>query len=139
MAVKHSRVSRGSGIQFKMLVIILPLIALPMLILAAVGFMTANREASKSSARYLAQREADLHTIAENPAIRDFFNNRFYGLDEEADVYRRELGYSLKRFAERSNSIELIYKKNTRSVFPSLFKKITYTACSNTNKHLDEI
>jgi len=109
VTVKHSGVSRGSGIQFKMLVIILPLIALPMLILATVGFKTANREASKSSARYLAQREADLHTIAENPAIRDFFNNRFYGLNEEADVYRRELGVSLKRFAERSNSIELIY------------------------------
>ena len=47
------------GIQTKMLAIILPLITAPMLILAAVGFVTASRE-QQSSSRYLGQREADL-------------------------------------------------------------------------------
>ena len=55
-----NRPPRSAGIQAKMLTIILPMIAAPMLILAAVGFFTANREAANSSARYLAQREADL-------------------------------------------------------------------------------
>jgi signal transduction histidine kinase/CheY-like chemotaxis protein len=92
-----------------MLAIILPLIVIPMLILATVGFMTASREAAKTSSRYLKQRENDLRTIGENPAIRDYFNNQIYGLTEEAEVYRRELEHSLKRFADRSNSVELIY------------------------------
>ena len=87
----------------------LPLIVVPMLILAAVGFSTSNREAAKTSARYLAQRETDLRTIAENPSIANYFNNVAYGLVEEAGVYRHELALSLKRFAERSNSAGLIY------------------------------
>jgi signal transduction histidine kinase/CheY-like chemotaxis protein len=92
-----------------MLVIILPLIVMPMLILAAVGFVTSSREAAKISTRYLKQRENDLHTLAENPTIRDYFNNQVYGLREEAEVYRLQLENSLRRFAERSNSIDLIY------------------------------
>jgi len=92
-----------------MLAIILPLIVIPMLILATVGFITASREAAKTSSRYLKQRENDLRTIAENPTIRNYFNNQIYGLTEEAEVYRRQLEHSLKRFADRSNSIELVY------------------------------
>jgi signal transduction histidine kinase/DNA-binding response OmpR family regulator len=100
---------RNLSIQAKMLVIILPLIVMPMLILAAVGFITSSREAAKISTRYLKQRENDLRTLAENPTIRDYFNNQVYGLREEAEVYRLQLEHSLRRFAERSNSIELIY------------------------------
>src|SRR6266852_5696126 len=100
---------RGFSIQTKMLVIILPLIVVPMLILAAVGFITSSREAAKTSSRYLTQRETDLRTLAENAGIPAYFNNRAYGLTEEAEVARRELERSLKRFADRSNSIELIY------------------------------
>ena len=109
MGTKRMRSFQDLSIQNKMLAIILPLIVIPMLILATVGFITASREAAKTSSRYLKQRENDLRTIAENPAIRDYFNNQIYGLTEEAEVYRRELERSLKRFADRSNSIELIY------------------------------
>jgi signal transduction histidine kinase/CheY-like chemotaxis protein len=109
MGAKRRRFWRDFSIQTKMLVIILPLIVIPMLILAAVGFVTSSREAAKTSTRYLKQRENDLRTLAENPAIRDYFNNRGYGLSEEAEVYRLQLEHSLRRFAERSNSIELIY------------------------------
>src|SRR5213592_4145586 len=87
---------RDTSIQTKMLVIILPLIVMPMLILAAVGFVTSSREAAKTSTRYLAQRENDLRTLAENAAIPNYFKNRTYGLTEEAEVYRRELERSLK-------------------------------------------
>jgi signal transduction histidine kinase/CheY-like chemotaxis protein len=100
---------RNLSIQAKMLVIILPLIVMPMLILAAVGFITSSREAAKTSTRYLKQRENDLRTIAENPTIRDYFNNQVYGLREEAEVFRLQLEHSLRRFAERSNSIDLVY------------------------------
>src|SRR5918996_5991385 len=100
---------RHLSIRTKMLVIILPLIVLPMLILAAVGFITSSREAAKTSTRSLKQRENDLRTLAENPTIRDYFNNQVYGLREEAEVYRLQLEHSLRRFAERSNSIELVY------------------------------
>src|SRR2546425_8411179 len=102
---------RDLSIQNKVLVIILPLIIVPMLILAAVGFVTSSREAAKTATRYLSQRETDLRTIAENPAIPRYFNNKAYGLTEEAEVSRRELERSLKRFADRSNSIELIYPR----------------------------
>src|SRR5262245_19842708 len=108
MDEKRRRFWRDASIQTKMLVIVLPLIVLPRLILAAVGFVTSSREAAKTSTRYLAQRENDLRTLAENAAIPNYFKNRTYGLTEEAEVYRRELERSLKRFADRSNSIELI-------------------------------
>jgi signal transduction histidine kinase len=92
-----------------MLLIIVPLIVVPMLILAIVGFLAASGEAAKTSTRYLKQRENDLRTIAENLPIRDYYFNQFYGLTDEAEVYRRGLERSLKRFADRSNSIEPIY------------------------------
>jgi signal transduction histidine kinase len=92
-----------------MLLIIVPLIVVPMLILAIVGFLAASGEAAKMSIRYLKQREHDLRTIAENLPIRDYYFNQFYGLTDEAEVYRRGLERSLKRFADRSNSIEPIY------------------------------
>jgi signal transduction histidine kinase/DNA-binding response OmpR family regulator len=92
-----------------MLIIIVPLIVVPMLILAIVGFLAASGEAAKTSSRYLKQRENDLRTIAENLAIRDYYFNQFYGLTDEAEVYRRALERSLKGFADRSNSSESIY------------------------------
>jgi signal transduction histidine kinase len=92
-----------------MLLIIVPLIVVPMLILAIVGFLAASGEAAKTSTKYLKQRENDLRTIAENLPIRDYYFNQFYGLTDEAEVYRHGLERSLKRFADRSNSIEPIY------------------------------
>src|SRR6516162_8272181 len=97
------------SIHTRMLLIIVPLIVVPMLILAIVGFLAASGEAAKTSVRYLKQRENDLRTIAENLPIRDYYFNQFYGLTDEAEVYRRGLERSLKRFADRSNSIEPIY------------------------------
>ena len=109
MGATKRRFFQDFSIQTKMLMIILPLIIIPMLILATVGFITSSGEAAKASTRYLKQRENDLRTIAENPAIRDYANNRLYGLTEEAEIYRRELERSFKRFADRSNRIELTY------------------------------
>ncbi|MCZ6874025.1 MAG: hypothetical protein O7G88_10925, partial [bacterium] len=80
MDVQRKRFFRDYSIQNKMLMIILPLIVVPMLAFAAIGFMTSSREAAKTSIRYLKQRENDLLTIAENPAIRDYYKNQTYGL-----------------------------------------------------------
>ena len=102
---------RDFSIQNKMLVIILPLIIIPMLILAAVGFNTSSHEAGKASIRYFKQRENDLRTLAENPSIFNYYINRSYGLLEEAEAYRQELESSLRRLAVRANSIELTYLK----------------------------
>ena len=92
-----------------MLLFIVPLVVVPVLVLAAVGYVTASRDAAKTSTRYLAQRETDLRALAENPAIANYVNNRAYGLVEEAEVSRQELEASLERFADRSNLVELVY------------------------------
>ncbi len=102
---------RDFSIQGKMLVIILPLTVVPVLILAAVGFISSSREAAKASTRYLLQRETDLRTLVENPAIAGYFNNKRYGLLEEAEVSRRELERSFRRFVDRSNAIEPVYRQ----------------------------
>src|SRR5438552_4588859 len=109
MPGKRPRFFGQVSIQTRMLLIIVPLIVVPMLILAIVGFLTASGEAAKTSIRYLKQRENDLRTIAENLPIRDYYSNQVYGLTDEAEVYRRVLERSLKRFADRSNSSEPIY------------------------------
>src|SRR5262249_7177442 len=109
MHTQRLRLFGNVSIQTRMLLIIVPLIVVPMLILAIVGFLTASGEAAKTSVRYLKQRENDLRTIAENLPIRDYYFNQFYGLTDEAEVYRRGLERSLKRFAGRSNRIEPIY------------------------------
>ena len=111
MSRTRMRFWRDASIQSKMLVIILPLIVVPMLLLAAVGFVTSSREAAKTSTRYLLQRETNLRTLAENPAIPGYANNRTYGLTEEAEVSRRELERSFKRFTDRSNSIDPVYAR----------------------------
>jgi signal transduction histidine kinase len=102
---------RDLSIETKMLAIILPLVAIPMIVLGTVGYVASSGQATASGARYLAERRSDLHVIAENPSIRDYFNNRYYDLLEEAEVYRRELELSLLRFVKRINRNELIYRQ----------------------------
>ena len=109
MSGKRPQFFGNVSIQTRMLLIIVPLIVVPMLILAIVGFLAASGEAAKTSSRYLKQRDNDLRTLAENLAIRDYYSNQFYGLTDEAEVYRRALERSLKGFADRSNGVEPIY------------------------------
>jgi signal transduction histidine kinase len=102
---------RDLSIETKMLAIILPLVAIPMIVLGTVGYVVSAGQATTSGARYLKERASDLQTISENPSIRDYFENRFYGLTEEAEVYRREIERSLLRFVDRINRNELIYRQ----------------------------
>ena len=102
---------RDLSIETKMLAIILPLVAIPMIALGTVGYVVSAGQAATSGARYLKERASDLHTISENPSIRDYFENRFYGLHEETEVYRREIERSLLRFVDRINRNELIYRQ----------------------------
>ena len=109
MPGKRRRIFGHVSIHTRMLLIIVPLIVVPLLLLAVVGFIATSGEAAKTSTRYLKQRDNDLRTIAENLAIRDYYFNQVYGLTDEAEVYRQALQRALKRFADRSNSSELIY------------------------------
>jgi hypothetical protein len=102
---------RDLSIETKMLAIILPLVAIPMIVLGTVGYVASTGQATTSGARYLKERASDLQTISENPSIRDYFENLFYGLTEEAEVYRREIERSLLRFVDRINRNELIYRQ----------------------------
>jgi signal transduction histidine kinase len=111
MNLKIGRRFRDLGIETKMLAIILPLVAIPMILLGIVGYVASSGQATASAARYLADRRSDLHMIAENPSIRDYFDNRYYDLLEEAEVYRRELEHSILRFVERMNRNEMIYRQ----------------------------
>lgn len=102
---------RDLSIETKMLAIILPLVAIPMIIFGIVGYVVSAGQATESGARYLKERASDLHTLSENPSIRDYFENRYYGLSEEAEVYRQEIERSLLRFVDRMNHNELIYRQ----------------------------
>jgi signal transduction histidine kinase len=102
---------RDLSIETKMLAIILPLVAIPMIALGSVGYVVSAGQATASGARYLKERASDLQTISENPSIRDYFENRYYGLSEEAEVYRQEIERSLLRFVDRMNRNELIYRQ----------------------------
>src|SRR5271169_3116983 len=102
---------RDLSIETKMLAIILPLVAIPMIVLGSVGYVVSAGQATTSGARYLKERASDLQTISENPSIRDYFENRYYGLSEEAEVYRQEIERSLLRFVDRMNHNELIYRQ----------------------------
>jgi signal transduction histidine kinase len=111
MASSATRWFRNLSIEAKMLAIILPLVAIPMIVLGSVGYVVSSGQAATSGARYLKERASDLYTIGENPSIRDYFENRYYGLLEEAEVYRQEIERSLLRFVERINRNELIYRQ----------------------------
>ncbi len=100
---------RHFNLSQKMLLLIVPLIVLPMLALATMGFFALRHMEAKANARYLKQRENDLRTIAENPALQGYLKNASYGLAEEAEVHRQRLGRFLKQFVDRSNSIERVY------------------------------
>jgi signal transduction histidine kinase len=111
MASHRSGWFRNLSIETKMLAIMLPLVAIPMIVLGSVGYVVSSGQAATSGARYLKERANDLYTIGENPSIRDYFENRYYGLLEEAEVYRQEIERSLLRFVDRINRNELIYRQ----------------------------
>ena len=71
MPEKRRRFLSKVSIHTRMLLIIVPLIVVPLLILAVVGFIATSGEAAKTSTRYLKQRDNDLRTIAANLAMHN--------------------------------------------------------------------
>jgi signal transduction histidine kinase len=112
-------------IQNKLLLTTLPLLIIPVVILAAVGFISASRESEKTSARYLAQRENDLRVLADNPAIRDYYFNRYYKLEEEAALFREQIERRFREFYERANENEPVYR-HLRYIAPNFDVLISY-------------
>ena len=82
------------------------LMVVPMLLLPR-RFVTSSAR-GEISTRISSTGNRPPHARREH-AIQGYCNNKNYGLTEEAEVSRRELERSFKRFADRSNSIELVY------------------------------
>jgi PAS domain S-box-containing protein len=53
---------------------------------------------------YMRQRSQDLQTVAESPLFADYYNNRDYGLAQEAESYRREIERYLLNFVKRTQA-----------------------------------
>lgn len=58
--------------------------------------------AAASVAGYFLQHREDLETLSESPLFADYHNNADYGLLEEAEQYREELGRYFRKFAART-------------------------------------
>ncbi|MDE2490516.1 MAG: response regulator [Elusimicrobia bacterium] len=62
----------------------------------------------------IGERYRDLFTLSETPLIADYYRNVDYGLHDEADSYRLELGGYLRRFSRRSGAYALILYLDAR-------------------------
>ena len=108
MNTQRLRLFGNVSIQTRMLLIIVPLIVVPMLILAIVGFLAASGEAAKTSVRYLKQRENDLRTIAENPntpseVLARLASHPYEAVRQNIARHSRATGETLDKLASESN------------------------------------
>lgn len=62
-------------------------------------------EAGSTLSAFFNQRLNDLETMAESPLLADYYNNRDFGLDQEAESYRQEIERYFTNFSRRSGSI----------------------------------
>lgn len=60
------------------------------------------------------QRINDLFLVAQNPLFLDYYNNAAYGLTEEANIHRQQLGQFLGEFAKRVPLYPRIYFLDAR-------------------------
>ncbi|MEW5722356.1 MAG: ATP-binding protein [Thermodesulfobacteriota bacterium] len=106
------------GITGKWLAVVLPLVVLPCLITGLLGYIAAEgivtrllNQAQISLAREIAEQigrdftasEADLQLIARLPVLEDYYYNRFYGLDSEAEISRKQVEEFFRDVARKSS------------------------------------
>ena len=102
--------SLKTSIRKKALSLILPLVIASMLAIGLISFQILNNQTAKRSERYLQDRHNEILTIAEEQSVANYFHNISYGLSEEASLYKIEMEHHFRRFSDRYNAIELIYK-----------------------------
>jgi len=99
-----------TSIRKRALALILPLVIASMLGIGLISFQILNIQTAKRSERYLQDRHNEILTISEDQSVANYFHNISYGLSEEATLYRIEMERHFKRFSDRYNAIEQIYK-----------------------------
>ena len=99
-----------ASIRKKALTLILPIVIVSMLAIGLISFQILNNQTANRSQRFLQDRRNEILTISEDQTIANYFHNISYGLSEEATLYKIEMEHHFKRFSDRYNAIELIYK-----------------------------
>lgn len=91
-------------IQNKMLLAILPLLIIQVVIVGVITLFFVFQQFNLSINQYNQQRENDLLTLIENPDIVNYLQNKHYGLDDEADIYKLNLEELFKRLVKRTRN-----------------------------------
>lgn len=99
-----------TSIRKKALTLILPIVITSMLAIGLISFKILNNQTANRSQRFLQDRRNEILTISEDQTIANYFHNIAYGLSEEATLYKIEMERHFKRFSDRYNAIEQIYK-----------------------------
>ena len=106
------------GITGKLLTIVLPLVILPCLITGLIGYFASEEivtrllnETQISLAREISAQvdtvfktsRADLKLLSRLPALKDYYYNRFYGLESEAEISRKQTEEFFQDLARKSD------------------------------------
>jgi two-component system NtrC family sensor kinase len=117
--------ARPGSLSARLLVWILPIALAAMTAVSAASYLIARGvileetqkgleavtfAAAAQVRAYFEQRHNDLATIAQSPLFRDHYMNVSYGLEHEADVYRREIARMLADLEQRARAYpRLVY------------------------------
>lgn len=105
------------GVTGKLLAIVVPLVVLPCLLTGFLGYFASEEIVTRlltqtqiSLAREIATQididfkasRADLKLLSNLPVLNDFYYNRFYGLDSEAEISRKQVETFFQDLARKS-------------------------------------
>ncbi|OGR88520.1 MAG: hypothetical protein A3A86_05375 [Elusimicrobia bacterium RIFCSPLOWO2_01_FULL_60_11] len=72
---------------------------------------TLGSQAGTALSDFFKQRIHDLETTAETPLLADYYNNLDFGLNQEAETYRKEIERYFSRFSQRTGVYDrIIYR-----------------------------
>ncbi|MEW6663819.1 MAG: ATP-binding protein [Thermodesulfobacteriota bacterium] len=108
----------GVGVTSKLLAIVVPLVVLPCLLTGLLGYSASEEIVTRlltqtqiSLAREIATQidvdfkasRADLKLLSQLPVLNDFYYNRFYGLESEAEISRKQAEIFFQDLARKSS------------------------------------
>ena len=106
------------GVTSKLLAIVVPLVVLPCLLTGFLGYFASEEIVTRiltqtqiSLAREIATQididfkasRADLKLLSHLPVLKDFYYNRFYGLESEAEISRKQAEIFFQDLARKSS------------------------------------